>query len=97
MLKAVLHDWDDEDAVRIVRACRDAAAATSALLVIERDLGPPNANADAKLSDLNMLVDTGGRERSGHEFAALLSAGGFALERVVPTAIGVSVFEARPG
>jgi hypothetical protein len=96
LLKAILHDWEDDDAVRILRACRAAAPPHAVLLVVERDLGAANANPDAKLSDLNMMVGTGGRERTREDFAALLAAGGFALRRTVPTAIGLSVFEATP-
>jgi O-methyltransferase domain/Dimerisation domain len=96
LLKAILHDWDDEDALRILRSCRDAIAADGALLVVERELGAPNANPDAKLSDLNMMVGPGGRERTREELGDLLAEGGFALQRTVPTAIGVCVFEARP-
>jgi hypothetical protein len=97
VLKAILHDWDDEDAVRILSSCRDAIAPDGALLVVERELGPPNENPDAKLSDLNMMIGPGGRERTRDEFADLLAEGGFALQRTVPTAIGLCVFEARPG
>jgi O-methyltransferase domain/Dimerisation domain len=96
LLKAILHDWEDDDAVRILRACRAAAPSHAVLLVVERDLGAANENPDAKLSDLNMMVGTGGRERTRDDFAALLAAGGFALRRTVPTAIGLSVFEATP-
>jgi hypothetical protein len=96
VLKAILHDWDDEDAVRILRSCRDAIAADGAVLVVERELGGPNENPDGKLSDLNMMVGPGGLERTREEFADLLADGGFALQRTVPTAIGLSVFEARP-
>jgi hypothetical protein len=97
VLKAILHDWDDEDAVRILSSCRDAIARDGALLVVERELGPPNENPDAKLSDLNMMIGPGGRERTREEFADLLAEAGFALQRTVPTAIGLSVFEGRPG
>jgi hypothetical protein len=96
VLKAILHDWDDEDAVRILDSCRGAIAPDGALLVVERELGGPNQNPDGKLSDLNMMVGPGGRERTREEFAELLAAGGFALQRAVPMAIGLSVFEARP-
>jgi len=95
VLKAILHDWEDEDAVRILRSCRDAIAADGALLVVERELGAPNENPDAKLSDLNMMVGPGGRERTREEFAALFAETGFELQRVVPTAIGLTVFEAH--
>ena len=96
LLKAVLHDWEDDDAVRILRRCREAIASSGALLVVERDLGGPNEHADAKLSDLNMMVGAGGRERTRAEFAALFAAGGFALASTTPSAIGLSVFEGRP-
>jgi hypothetical protein len=96
LLKAVLHDWEDADALRILRMCRGAVPSNAVVLVIERDLGAPNENADAKLSDLNMMVGPGGRERTREEFAALFAAGGFALERVIPTGIALSVFEGRP-
>jgi hypothetical protein len=96
LLKAIVHDWDDEESLRILRACRAAIAADGALLLVERELGPPNTNPDAKFSDLNMMVGPGGRERTREDFAALLAAAGFALERTVPTAVGLSVFEGRP-
>ena len=96
VLKAVLHDWEDDEALTILARCRAAIPDHGALLVVERDLGAPNENADAKLSDLNMLVGTGGRERTRDEFAALFAAGGFALRSVTPSAIGLSVFEAQP-
>jgi hypothetical protein len=61
-----------------------------------RELGAANENPDTKFSDLNMMVGPGGRERTRDEFAALLAAGGFALERGVPSAIALTVFEGRP-
>ena len=96
LLKAVLHDWEDDDALRILARCRAAIPAHGALLVVERDLGAPNENADAKLSDLNMMVGVDGRERTRDEFAELLARGGFALQSAAPSAIGLSVFEAHP-
>jgi hypothetical protein len=96
VLKAVVHDWEDADARRILERCRAAMPDHGALLVVERELGPPNENADAKLSDLNMMVGLGGRERTREEFGALLASAGFALEGVTPTAIGLSVLQAHP-
>jgi hypothetical protein len=96
LLKAVLHDWEDDDALAILARCRAAIPADGALLVVERDLGAPNENPDAKLSDLNMMIGPGGRERTRDEFARLFAAGGFDLESTTPSAIGLSVFEGRP-
>ncbi len=96
VLKSIVHDWEDAEAVAIVRACRRAAGDGAALLLIERDLGPPNEAPAAKLSDLNMLVNPGGRERSVEEYAALFDAAGFAFVGATPTASGLSVLEAVP-
>jgi hypothetical protein len=96
LLKAVLHDWEDDDALRILARCRAAIPDHGVLLVVERDLGAPNEGADAKFADLNMMVGPGGRERTYDEFATLFAAGGFELVDATPSAIGLSVFEARP-
>jgi O-methyltransferase. len=93
LLKAIVHDWEDDDAVRILRNVRAATADTGTVLVVERELGAPNENPDAKFSDLNMMVGPGGRERTRDELATLFAAAGFTLERAVPTAIGLNVFE----
>jgi hypothetical protein len=95
LLKAIVHDWEDDDAVRILRGVRAAVADDGVALVVERELGAPNENPDAKFSDLNMMVGPGGRERSRDELATLFAQGGFALERIVPTGIGLNVFEGR--
>jgi O-methyltransferase domain len=79
VLAQVLHDWSDEDCVRILQACRRAAGPGARVLVLEQILpdGPePNV---AKLTDLNMLVLLGGRERTRGEFASVLAAGGWTL------------------
>ena len=93
LLKAILHDWEDEDCLRILRACRAAMADRGALLVVEQELGPPNEAPAPKFSDLNMLVAPGGRERTHEEYTALFAASGFRFVGVTPGAIGVSVFE----
>jgi hypothetical protein len=94
ILKSVLHDWEDEPAVAILRTIRRDAPEGSAVLIVERRLGPPNADPLAKLSDLNMLVATGGRERTREEYARLLEAAGYELVDETPAG-PVSVFEAR--
>jgi hypothetical protein len=95
-LRAVIHDWADEEAVAILRTCRRAMADDAALLVIERDLGPPNTAPEAKLSDLNMLVGPGGRERAIDEYAALFEAAGFDFKGSTPSEFGLQVIEGRP-
>lgn len=96
VLRAVLHDWADEESVAILRTCRRAMADEARLLVIERDLGPANELPETKLSDLNMLVGPGGRERKIDEYAALFQEAGFRFTGSTPSAFGLHVIEGVP-
>jgi hypothetical protein len=100
MMKAIIHDWDDERSETILRNCRERMAAASRVAVIDRVM-PERITADeatqrATLMDLNMLVMAGGRERTEREFAALFQAAGLSLASVAPTPSGVSAIEAAP-
>lgn len=94
LMRAVLHDWDDADCVRILRCVATVMPNDARLLVIDRLVPPPNEGAETKLSDLNMLVSPGGLERTREEFAALFEQAGLRLARVVPTAGTHSIIEA---
>jgi hypothetical protein len=98
LLSRVLHDWDDEDAVRVLRTCRAALRPDSVLLVVEAVL-PERAVDDpaAVRMDLHVLLLLHGRERTAAEYAELFAAAGLRLTADVPTAAGVHVLEARPG
>ena len=72
ILKAILHDWADAEAVAILRVCRRAMGTDGTLLVIGREIGPPNEGAEGKLVDLQMMVMHGGQERTTEEYAALV-------------------------
>jgi len=93
LMKAIIHDWEDAEALRILESCRRAAAPGAALLVVDRELGTPNGDLDAKLGDLNMLVLPGGRERTTDEFAALFASAGFRFVGETPSPSGWHVFE----
>jgi SAM-dependent methyltransferase len=100
LMKHVIHDWDDEQAAAILKNCRRAMAPEGKLLIVE---GVYPARIDRSLesrgaaaNDVNMLVSTGGRQRSEEEFRDLFAASGFALTRIVPTLGTVSVIEGRP-
>jgi hypothetical protein len=99
VLKQILHDWDDERAVAILRSCRAAMAPSARLLVVERVLSEPVTPADAPslLADLVMLAVTGGRERTEREFRALLGAAGMSVTSVTePLPLGYRLIEAAP-
>ena len=99
MLVRVLHDWSDEDCVRILRACRTAMGPNGVLLICEQILEPDPAQGRATgyLVDTQMMAMFGSaRERTEHEFASLLSESGFTLQRAIPTQSPVWIVEAAP-
>jgi hypothetical protein len=96
VLKAIPHDWDDANAVSILRVCRRAAGSRGKLLIVERLIAPPNEGPETKFSDLNMLVSPGGQERTREQFAQLFAASGFRLSSVTPTGTRVHVIEGQP-
>lgn len=96
VVKAILHDWSDEDAARILRTIRGAAAPTARLLVVERVLGAPNEDLDGKLMDLQMLVMPGGLERTLEEWRELFAAGGWTLAGTRPIVGGWQLIEGAP-
>jgi hypothetical protein len=96
LLRHVIHDWDDERAVAILRNCRTALGARGKLLVVEGIVPPGNGPALSKFFDLAMMVLPGGMERTEDEYRRLLGASGFALVRIVPTATWISVIEGEP-
>jgi SAM-dependent methyltransferase len=96
LLCGVIHDWDDNRAVTVLRNCRRAMTKNSRVLLVDM-IVPDTASASfSKLLDLNMLVINGGRERTKAEFCALLNAAGYKLTRIVPTMAPQSVIEAAP-
>lgn len=97
LLKWILHDWDDQHCIAILRVCRQAMAPSSKLLVIERLIPVGTApSPEAIFGDINMLVIAGGRERTEAEYKSLLTAAGLLLVRAVPTPTGFSLVEAVP-
>ena len=98
LLKAVLHNWEDDKALAILASCRRAMGPGSRIFLVERLL-PGRLHAKRRdrailRSDLNMLVGHGGRERTRAEYAALLGRAGLRLAAVRPAALDVSVVEA---
>ena len=100
LLKHVIHDWNDDDAAKILRNVRAVTPAAGKLLIVE-GVYPEHVDRSlesrgAAANDVNMLVVTGGRQRSRAEFETLYAASGFRLTRVVPTMAPVCVVEGEP-
>ncbi len=99
LLVRVLHDWADEDVLRILRSCRAVMKTDARLLLVEMILEPDPARGRPAeyLTDMQMMAMFGSaRERTEAEFRALLAAAGFDLLRVIGTASPVSILEAAP-
>jgi hypothetical protein len=94
VLKWIIHDWDEEHAITILKNCHYAMHENSKLLLLETVIPPAGESHISKLLDLNMLVVTGGRERTEAEYRMLLEAAGFKMSRVVSTPSATSVIEA---
>ena len=94
IMKHILHDWNDDDSIRILRHCHRVLPRAGRVLVVEAVVPPPGEQGWAKLLDLEMLAITPrGRERTEGEYAELFAKGGFRMTRVVPTLSPVSVVE----
>jgi hypothetical protein len=90
VLSTILHDWPDEDAVRILRTIRATAEPDSRLILLEAVVPPGNEPGGGKWLDLLMLALFGGRERDEAQWRALLEAVGFE-----PTSIEDGLIQTR--
>ncbi|WP_405639535.1 methyltransferase [Streptomyces uncialis] len=97
LLSWILHDWDDERSLEILRACRKAQeSGQGRLLIVEAVLPELPGPGQTTALDLVMLFGLGGRERTETEYAALLDTAGYEHIRTLPLeAPGMHVIEAR--
>ncbi len=94
ILANVLHDWDDSRAVQILQACRHAMGTRGRVLIVERLIpDDPREAVPVLLSDLNMLLLSGGQERTNAEYGELLAAAGLRPGRIQPVATPYGVIE----
>ena len=96
IMKWIIHDWDDEKSHTILRNIRSRMRANGKLILVDSVVPETDEPHFSKFIDLNMLVMTGGKERTEREFDQLLSAAGFKLVRVIPTELPTSIIEAKP-
>jgi O-methyltransferase domain/Dimerisation domain len=95
LLKAVLHDWDDDSCVRILRNCRDAARPGARVIVIENVIRDPARDRFATLLDMNMLAVTSGQEREMAGYDELFAASGWRRTAVFALPGARSLLELR--
>ena len=96
VLKHIVHDWPEEQALQILRNVRAVIQPGGKLLLVEMVPTEDNEPHSGKLVDLWLMLLVGGKERTPGQYADLLSRADFKLERVVETAAAVSIIEAIP-
>ena len=96
LLKHILHDWNDEECVKILRGVRESMAPDARVVVVEMLITSDGPPSPAPLLDLNMLVMLTGKERTADEFAGLFAKAGLRLAGVTPTHSPFAVLEGRP-
>ena len=94
LLKHVLHDWDDRQAVRILKNCRRSIRPGGRVVVVEQLLGEVGESGFAPTGDLNMMVMVTGRERTLSEYRGLLKQAGLRLDKNSPIRSSMTVIEA---
>ena len=95
-MKHIIHDWDDERYLQLLRNCHVAMPAHAKLLVCETVLPEGNDASHPRILDLVMLLNTpGGRERTEPEYRALFENAGFRLTRAIPTKVENRILEAE--
>lgn len=95
VLKNVIHDWADPEAVAILGNVRKSARAGSTLLLVEFVIPDHDREFIGKWADMEMLVQAGARERTADEYRKLYQQAGFQMTRVIPTAGPISIVEGK--
>ena len=93
LMSNILHDWSNEQCHIILKNCHKAMKSGSKFLIVEMIIPPANQPSIAKLLDLEMLVTTGGCERTEEEFKTLLNSSGFQFSKIIQTNAGVCIIE----
>jgi len=93
LLKSVLHDWDNESAMTILRNVHSSMDAHSRLLIIESVLDEENHPSIGKMTDILMMAAAGGQERTRAQWESLLETSGFRIRKIHPTITPHSLIE----
>lgn len=93
VMRHILHDWDDDEAVAILRNCRKAMLPGGKVVVVESVIPPGNEPSLGKWLDLSMLVSHSGRERTKEQYRRLFAEAGLTLHRIISTTVETSMIE----
>ncbi|MFE8602823.1 methyltransferase [Archangium violaceum] len=95
-MKMIIHDWADDQAVRILRSCRQAMREDSKLLLIEQLLPKRKLSGVQMFIDLTMMAMFGSKEHTATEFQALFAQAELELTRTIDLVNGYAIIEAKP-
>ena len=98
IMKHIIHDWDDDRAIAILKNCHKALSArgsSARLLLVEWLLAGKNQPDVSKVMDVEMLMLPGGRERTEEQYGNLFDKAGFKLQQCIPTNSKFAIVEAR--
>jgi ubiquinone/menaquinone biosynthesis C-methylase UbiE len=93
LMSHILHDWDDDRCLMILKNCYRVMRPETKLLIVEAIIPEGNEFSIAKLLDLEVFVMGGGRERTEDEFRDLFESAGFELSKIIPTQESISIIE----
>jgi hypothetical protein len=96
LMMGVLHDWNDEDAARILHAVHRVAPPHATVLIIETMVPEDSARSWERILDMHMLALHGAKERTEAEYVELLAFAAFQFDRRIDTRSGVSIVQAHP-
>lgn len=97
ILKNIIHNWNDDDCIRLLTTLRRCIKKTARILIIDMVVQTPNKLSLAPLLDIQMLACMrGGKERTKSEFVSIIEKSGFKVLRLIPTIAPISIFEAAP-
>jgi hypothetical protein len=96
MFRNIIHDWDDERSINILKNCERACRTRGKVLLLEYVIPEGNIPFAGKWLDLMMLVGPGGQERTEEEYRVLLESAGLEVTNIIPTSTEMSIIEAQP-
>jgi hypothetical protein len=86
LFRHLLHDYDDDDCIKMLQNVREQMRPDSRILVLEKTVPTDDTPGPGRWLDVHVMLLTGGRERTEEEYRALFAKAGFKLARVLPTA-----------
>ena len=95
IMKNILHDWNDESCLVLLRNIAMTMPYASRVLIIDPIVEEGNKPSIGKMTDILMMTALGGKERTKHEFKILLDQAGFRIRKIYRTISQLILIEAE--